>query len=135
MSKDGEVKVFQTHSKGNAGIPLVIIGDGFVDSQIVSGYYDECIQCGIENFFIEEPLASLRDYFDVWQVTVVSASNVMDGEYETAISSYPTGEGTMINGNHNSAVIYTQQVPELRSGSLAFEQRQDACAADGAGGL
>lgn len=115
MSKDGEVKVLQTHTKGNAGIPLVILGDGFVDAQVASGYYDECIQRGIDNFFSEEPYASLREYFDVWQVTAVSPSNVMDGTHATAISSYPTGEGTLIKGDHNKAMAYAQQVTELKS--------------------
>lgn len=121
MSKNGEVKVLQSHSKGNAGIPLVILGDGFVDSQIASGYYDECIKRGIDNFFSEEPYASLREYFDVWQVTAVSPSNVMDGKHETAISSYPTGDGTLINGDHNRALAYAQQVPELRSLEMLSE--------------
>ena len=115
MSKDGEYKALQTHSKGNAGIPLVIVGDGFVDSQIASGYYDECIQRGLDNFFSEEPYASLREYFDVWQVTAVSNSNVLDGKHDTSLSSYPTGDGTLIEGDHNMAIAYAQVVPQLQT--------------------
>ena len=114
-SKDGEYKVLQTHSKGNVGIPLVILGDGFVDTQIASGYYDECMQRGIDNFFSEEPYTSLREYFDVWQVTAVSHSNVLDGKHKTAISSYPTGDGTLIEGDHSMALAYAQEVPQLQT--------------------
>ncbi len=113
MSRDGEVKKLRTHTKGNTGIPLVIMGDGFVDTQIVSGYYDECMERGAQNFFSEEPLSSLCDYFDVWQVTVVSPTNVLDAKQETALKSYCTGDGTLIDGDDDTILNYAEKVPDL----------------------
>lgn len=118
MSRDGEVKKLQSHTKGNVGIPIVILGDGFVDKQIASGYYDECMQIGLDNFFSEEPFKSLREYFDVWQVTTVSESNLMDGKHNTAVSSYPTGEGTMIKGDHQKVFSYGSGISELMESGL-----------------
>lgn len=118
MSRDGEVKKLRTHTKGNVGIPLVIMGDGFVDSQIASGYYDECMERGVQNFFSEEPLASLRDYFDVWQVTVVSPTNVLDANQETALKSYCTGDGTLIIGDDNAILSYAENVSDLVAENL-----------------
>lgn len=113
MSHDGEVKKLLTHTKGDVGIPLIIMGDGFVDSQIASGYYDECMKRGVQNFFSEEPLASLRDYFDVWQVTVVSPTNVLDANQETALKSYCTGDGTLITGDDNAILSYAVNISDL----------------------
>lgn len=121
MSCNGEVKKLQTHTKGNTGVPLVILGDGFVDKQIASGYYDECMQIGLNNFFSEEPLKSLRDYFDVWQVTAVSESNMMDGKHKTAVSSYPTGNGTEIVGDHFAVFDYASQISEMQDANLFYE--------------
>lgn len=118
MSRDGEVKKLQSHTKGNVGIPIVIMGDGFVDKQIASGYYDECMQIGLDNFFSEEPFKSLREYFDVWQVTTVSETNIMDGEHNTAINSYPTGEGTLITGDYQKVFGYGSNISELMESGL-----------------
>lgn len=120
MSHDGEVKRLQTHTKGNAGIPLVILGDGFVDKQIASGYYDECMQIGLDNFFSEEPLKSLREYFDVWQVTAVSGSNLLDGK-STAVCSYPTGNGTEIQGDHMKVFNYCEGIEEMQDVNLLYQ--------------
>ncbi|MGN0310327.1 MAG: M64 family metallopeptidase [Bacteroides sp.] len=118
MSSDGEVKKLQSHTKGNVGIPIVIMGDGFIDKQIASGYYDECMQIGLDNFFSEEPFKSLREYFDVWQVTTVSETNIMDGEHNTAVNSYPTGEGTKIVGDHQKVFGYGSNISELMESGL-----------------
>lgn len=114
MSRDGEVKKLRTHSKGNVGIPLVIMGDGFVDTQIASGYYDECMERGVQNFFSEEPLASLHDYFNVWQVTVVSPTNVLDANQKTALKSYCTSsDDTLITGDDSAILSYAGNISDL----------------------
>lgn len=125
MSRDGEVKQLQKHSQGNLGIPLVIVGDGFVDTQIASGYYDECMKRGVDNFFSEEPYTSLRPYFDVWQVTAVSPTNVLDKEQQTALGSYCTGDGTQIKGSdvdHLKAQSYIKKVDVLAKDLTLYDQ-------------
>ena len=121
MSRNGEVKKLQTHTKGNFGIPVVILGDGFVDKQIASGYYDECMKIGLDNFFSEEPYRSLRDYFDVWQITAVSESNLLDGKHNTAIGSYPTGNDTEVKGNHMAVLEYAEGISEMEDANVFSE--------------
>lgn len=61
FSEDGKYWQIQQHKEGN-GIPIVIMGDGFVDDDIASGYYKEVMEKAIEHFFTEEPVKSLRDF-------------------------------------------------------------------------
>ena len=73
-SQDRKVKTLQTHTEGE-GIPLVLMGDGFMDVDIAGGYYDEVMARAMDNLFTEEPVRSLRGYFDVYSVTAVSRRN------------------------------------------------------------
>ena len=86
MADDKQVYQLQTHSEGN-GVPLVLMGDGFLDTDISSGYYEQAMQQAMENLFTEEPYRSLRDLFDVWMVTAVSRNNAFTSGYSTAFSS------------------------------------------------
>lgn len=49
------------------------MGDGFLDTDIVNGTYDEVMNKAMENLFTEEPLKSLQSYFNVYSVMAVSA--------------------------------------------------------------
>ena len=71
---DGKVTQLQKHTIGK-GIPIVIMGDGFVDKDIREGKYREATNKALESLFSRHPLKSLRDYFDVYEVTAVSEND------------------------------------------------------------
>lgn len=113
FSEDGKYWQIQQHKAGN-GIPIVIMGDGFVDDDIASGYYKEVMEKAIEHFFTEEPVKSLRDYFDVWAVNVVSLNNAFGGNYSTALGcALEGGNSTGISGDDQTVVSYVAAVPEI----------------------
>lgn len=113
-STDKQVKLLQSHTKGN-GVPLVILGDGFVDREIAEGYYDKVINKAMENFFTEEPVHSLREYFDVWSVTAVSRNNAFGEEYQTAFECVLEGNGSSgIVGNEEKVLEYISAIKDLK---------------------
>lgn len=80
FSKDGEITVMQTHSKGN-GIKLVLMGDLFVDKDMgEGGKYETLMKLAMENVFSIEPIKSLRDYFDVIAIKAVSENDWASGK-------------------------------------------------------
>lgn len=114
-SADKLVKVLQSHSKGN-GVPIVIMGDGFVDKEIAEGYYDQVMDKAVENLFTEEPLRSLREYFDIWSVTAVSKNNAFGEGYSTVFESVLAGNGSSaISGNMEKVLEYASVVDELKN--------------------
>lgn len=113
-SADKQVKRLLTHTKGN-GVPIVIMGDGFVDKEIAEGYYDQVMNQSMENLFSEEPLNSLREYFDVWSVTAVSKNNAFGDDFSTAFESVLAGNGSSeITGNADKVMEYLSAVDELK---------------------
>lgn len=117
---DGKVVKLQTHSKGN-GIPLVFMGDGFLDVDIQSGFYQEVMEKGMEHFFSEEPVKSLREYFDVWMVTAVSLNDAFAEGYSTKFSCWlEGGNSTLIKGDNTMVQRYTQAVDEIRTNPALF---------------
>jgi hypothetical protein len=72
-SQDGAVTRMQTHSKG-AGVPFVLMGDGFRDTDIASGKYDQALSDAFNYCFDIPPYNGLKEYFDVYKVTAVSPS-------------------------------------------------------------
>ena len=85
-SKDGEVQLLQRHTEGK-GIPVILMGDAFVDKHMEEGgYYDRVMQRAMEAFFSVEPMISLRSLFDVYSVRVVSENDYIGAN--TALSSW-----------------------------------------------
>lgn len=110
FSKDGDVKTWQEHTRGE-GINLVIMGDGFVNTDMGrGGKYEMMMQKAMESYFSVEPMRSLREYFDVYSVTVISESDSIGGE--TALETTFTG-GTSIKGNNEKCKEYAIKVPQL----------------------
>lgn len=62
-SADKTVRVLQRATQGS-GLPIVLMGDGFLDTDIANGTYDEVMNKAMENLFTEEPLKSLQSYFN-----------------------------------------------------------------------
>ena len=95
---DGKVTQLQKHKLGK-GVPIVILGDGFQDRDIKNGIFRDATTSTIEALFSIHPLKSLRDYFDVYEVTAVSYSStniiymVEDStNYQTAFSTMELNE-------------------------------------------
>lgn len=110
-SKDKTVRVLQTAANKDKGIPIVIMGDGFNDVEIADGTYDKIMDKTLENLFTEEPVKSLRDYFNVYAVTAVSKNNVFGTGYETAFSCWMEGGGsTLIKGDDEAVQNYMKCV-------------------------
>lgn len=108
-SADKTVRILQRATQGN-GLPIVLMGDGFLDTDIANGTYDEVMNKAMENLFTEEPLKSLQSYFNVYYVTAVSRSNKFDG-YNTAFQcQMEGGMSTLKTGNDENVIDYIQCV-------------------------
>lgn len=122
FSDDGKIDTLQLHTEGN-GIPIVLMGDGFVDQEISDGTYRSVMMKAMENVFSEEPIKSLRTYFDVFMIYAVSENNDFGMGYETAFScKLAGGNSTAITGDDGSVQVYVGKVlckEEDRKNSLA----------------
>ena len=76
--KDMTYTLVQSASKGK-GIDIVVMGDAYSDRLINDGTYDRDLNNAIEQIFSEEPLKSLRDYFNVYVTYVVSENETVSG--------------------------------------------------------
>lgn len=106
FSADGKVDILQRHTEGK-GIPVVLMGDGFVDQEIADGIYRKVMETAMENLFSEEPIRSLRAYFDVFMVQAVSENNDFGMGYQTAFSCrLAGGKAATITGDDSSVQVY-----------------------------
>lgn len=109
FTADGNVNVLQTANIGD-GINIVLMGDGFVDTEIADGSYSSAMQQAMENIFSEEPMASLRDYFNVYAVTVVSTNNIFADGYSTALGCTYNTDDTEIDGDYTTIFNYVRSI-------------------------
>lgn len=109
-SEDKTVRVLQQATLGK-GLPIVIMGDGFIDTEIADGTYDKVMDKAWENLFTEEPLKSLRDYFNVYAITAVSPNNNFGNGYKTAFScELEGGASTGISGDDEAVIEYVESI-------------------------
>lgn len=73
-AEDGKVTQLQKHTIGR-GVPIIIMCDRFSDKDITNGNYREATNWALEGLFSVHPMKSLRDYFDVYEVTAVCNPN------------------------------------------------------------
>lgn len=121
FSEDGKIDTLQQHVKGE-GIPIVLMGDGFVDQEFTDGTYRRVMEKAMENLFTEEPVKSLREYFDVFMINAVSENNDFGVGYKTAFSCKLAGKNsTAISGDDASVQVYVGKVvkEEKRKNCLA----------------
>ena len=121
FSEDGKIDTLQQHAKGE-GIPIVLMGDGFVDQELADGTYRRVMEKAMENLFTEEPVKSLREYFDVFMINAVSENNDFGMGYKTAFSCKLAGKNsTAISGDDASVQVYVGKVvkEEKRKNCLA----------------
>ena len=114
-SSDKKVRVLQTAKLGKRGFLLLLMGDGFIDTEINDGTYDAVMDKAFENLFTEEPIKSLRDYFNVYAVTAVSKHNIFGTGYETALGCELAGGGnsTGVFREDNAVQRYVQCVDNI----------------------
>ena len=106
-TEDGKVTRLLSHTKGK-GIPIVIMGDGFLDVDITSGKYRSVTKKAADAIFGRYPMSCLKEYFDVYEVTAVSRNNYISGMSSTAFScSY--GDRRSIYGNDSKIVEYANK--------------------------
>lgn len=121
FSEDGKIDTLQQHAKGE-GIPIVLMGDGFVDQELADGTYRRVMEKAMENLFTEEPVRSLREYFDVFMINAVSENNDFGVGYKTAFSCKLAGKNSSaISGDDASVQVYVGKVvkEEKRKNCLA----------------
>jgi len=96
-SKDGTMETIQRHEVGE-GIKILVVGDGFTDTDINSGKYDRSMEKAAEYFFDIEPYKTYKNRFDVINMRVVSPTSVFD-EYQNTAFETQIGPGVHIDGN------------------------------------
>ena len=77
-SKDYTYRLVHSATKGK-GIDLVLMGDAYSDRLIEDGTYDSDMERVIDHIFSEEPLHSLKDYFNIYITYAVSENETPDG--------------------------------------------------------
>lgn len=103
----GYVMVLQQHTKGN-GFPVVIMADGYLQSDIAQGTYHTSVNKAIEALFASEPMKSLKAYFDIYEVQAASSvSGITTAARNTAFSTYFTSSaGVEIDGDKKKIQKY-----------------------------
>ena len=85
-SMDGKVINLQKATEGS-GIDLVFVGECFVDTDMGEyGLYEKTMRDAMEQFFVEEPYASLRNRFNVYTVCAVSPNQTYQTDAQYAIA-------------------------------------------------
>ncbi len=111
-SADGQTTLMQSHTLGD-GIPLVIMGDGFLDKDIADGTYDKAMNEAMNYFFNIEPTKSFREYFDVYSVKAVSRYNSFALSTDTTSTATAFGctfgGGTLITGKDGKCQNYAKK--------------------------
>ena len=113
-SQDGKVSQLNIASQGK-GIPIVIMGDGFVDKEIADGSYSQTMNQAMEHLFSEEPIKSLREYFNVYQVNAVSKRNIFDGTSSTVFGTVPDHQTMGIDVDASQVMKYVKKVEGIDS--------------------
>ena len=95
-SRDGSYRTLQQAIVGN-GIDIVIMGDGYSDRLMTT--YDSDAQNVLEQLFSVEPFKSFREYFNVYQLNLVSANEVLSDITSTALETKVFGTSVSYNNN------------------------------------
>ena len=103
----GYVKVLQQHTKGN-GFPIIIMADGYLQSDITSGTYHNVVSNAVNALFAVEPMTSLKAYFDIYEVQAASeVCGITTTQRNTAFSTYfESATGVLIMGDNTKIENY-----------------------------
>ena len=114
FSADGKVELLNQATEGK-GIPIVLMGDGFLDTEIADSTYARVMHQAMENLFSEEPVKSLRAYFNVYMVTAVSAYQRFWGTPTTALGTIPDHQTMGIDVDGAAVMKYIKKVEGIDS--------------------
>lgn len=106
FDSDGNVVTLQKATEGQ-GIDLVLMGDAFIQDQIEDGTYGSVMRKMLNAFFSVEPYQSYRNYFNVYQVDVVSERKGYGGNGQKLGTWF--GEGTKVGGNDATCLSYARK--------------------------
>ena len=101
-SRDGRMTILQAAEAGN-GIDIVVMGDAFTDRLLNDGTFFNEAKRAVDAFFSVEPYKSMRQFFNVYTVDVVSKTEVVHDE--TAFHTYWRGGNPNILGGDNDKVL------------------------------
>jgi len=82
---------------------------------VADGTYSKVMRQAMDNLFTEEPIKSLKDYFNVYQVTAVSATNIFEGNGLTAIGTIPDHQTMGITVDCGAVQNYVKKVENIDS--------------------
>lgn len=109
MSQDGVVCTLQKATKGD-GVNFVIIGDGFIDDDmVVGGYFEKLAREACETLFSIEPTRSFREYFNVFAVKAISRDSGCGTGKCTAFSTRLKRE--CLDGDLDKCMLYAMKAP------------------------
>lgn len=107
-SMDGRLHVMQKATQGD-GINVVMMGDAFSDRLIEDGTYRKVMDGMMEGLFCVEPFASMRNFFNVYSIDVVSENETYRDGRKTALATY-FGEKTNVGGDNDIVISYVREV-------------------------
>lgn len=108
FTHDGEIELLNRSTQGQ-GISVVLMGDGFQDKDIADSTYRQVMEKTMEQLFSEEPVRSLRDFFDVYMLTAVSTHDLFGKGYSTALETEPDHQSMSIAVNNEKVMAYLEK--------------------------
>lgn len=130
------VVILQNASKGS-GTDIVIMGDGFIKKHFVKGgQYHKVMQKAYEDFFSVEPYASLKEYFNVYYINVMSKdahdavpyydsrgnqNGATQGKADTKLGTQFTKGSTSIEGDNETVLDYAVQAIKAKGAANGGE--------------
>lgn len=109
FSEDGKVITLQEASKGN-GIDVVFLGDAFSDRQIADGTYKNIMEFVTESFFLEEPFKSFKEFFNIYYVVAVSATEGYENGGQALGTYYQDpGRSMVVKGDEKIIFSYARK--------------------------
>ena len=111
-SRHNKVVQLQQHEVG-VGIPIVFMGDAFLDVDIENGMYDYRMKEAMEYLFSEEPYKTFRNRFDVYYIELVSQKRKLDGKSTAlkCIGNHEEEDSQTLNHIHNTTKIISFNQP------------------------
>ncbi len=97
ITKLCNVQLIQQHAQGD-GFHVIIMGDGFTQSDISSGKFANAVQEAKTAMFEQEPMKSLQGYVDIFSISVPSLHDGVD------YTKRDTGLRTSLSSGNDSGV-------------------------------
>lgn len=126
------ITILQKATKGN-GTDIVLMGDGFVEKHFLSGgSYETIMKQAYKDLFSVEPFASLKDYFNVYYINVLSEdehdaepyydyfgnqNGAVQGNADTRLGTKFTAGSTSIDGDSEIIMEYATHAIEMKGAS------------------